>query len=876
MAPINLGINQEQLVNESIDEVVLRLLGLDNINDLDYDTYKTLLKERLVKARNRPIPTEEDQKLRDEYSRVRGSTGRFRVNKKPRTSFNALPGRPRQQQNVATPNQKLLPGSAGGQVAVQQQQKQAAQTQQDIMGTMEFLTNIVSPSLTRIEQSLTNILGNLQSQQTAEAKASEQARRTGQKQQKRSREESREGGFGLLQGFKNTARKVLTPVNDVLGAVFKFISNIFLGILALGLVEFLKDPAGFLRGVANAIIGFANFVISGIFNFVLAPVNLFISGLNTSLQGLAAAINNTIGQIPGVPPITIPTIPNVQSPQIPYIPAPSEPNEPQKTNNKQVPTMESGGQVHGGSGQRVRGAGPDTQLVALQPGEIVFSKKAVDHYGADTLLGMNAIGGGTNRPGMARVSSVSGGGILPTMSGGGIVLNPPTMDAYLKAAAAASNEGIDLGSQITSTYRSAAKQQELIDRFNAGDPNVFTPAAVGKSPHQQGWSIDMNAGSSANQWMRKNGGKFGFRWQGDRDPVHFDFMNDQPNDYWLQEGRTGWQNSGGQTAVSPQQTAMGNSSNNNPDFWTLAAIASLESGNPQGRADVAQSIYNRAASGGVYTGSGSVKDIINASGQYQPVSQSNASLWAAIKDKQSAIAAVESHSRGKGRGQSLIEAAVRAITDPALKKDALAFIGSRTDFSTPSAMSVHADYRGTHRADEVSRHGHVFGWFVGPGAVTYGTKVKGQAGAAAISGSPGSSTPPSSNSKFGDPELDRMYQESYDEVMANMFGIGPEGGGGLGGNYKNPNPYNEGYSTTINSQGAGMPFVSPGRMTTPPGPPRGRRGDAKVAIPVSTGGGETGSSAIAGNNSPVMMFDPQNRSNPDIMVVQAIYNMVTV
>ena len=872
MAPINLGNNQEQLVNESIDGVILRLLGLDDINDLDYDTYKTLLKERLVTARIKPIPTEEDQKLRDEYARVRGFTGRFKVNKKPRTSFNALPGRSRQQQNVATPNQKLLPGTRGGQVAVQQQQQQAAKTQQDIMGTMEFLTNIVSPALTRIEQSLTNILGNLKSQQTAEAKASEQARRTGQKENKKSREESREGGSGLLQGFKNTAKKILSPVNDVLGAVFKFISNIFLGILALGLVDFLKDPMGFLRGIANAIIGFANFVIRGIFNFVMAPLNLFINGLNTAMQGLASAINSTIGAIPGVPQITLPTIPNAQAPQIPYFQPPQQSNEPQKTNNKQVPTMESGGQVHGASGQRVRGAGPDTQLVALQPGEVVFSKKAVDHYGADTLLGMNAIGGGTNRPGMANVTSVSGGGMIPTMSGGGIVLNPPTMDAYLKAAAAASNEGIDLGSQITSTYRSAAKQQELIDRAAAGDPNVFTPAAVGKSPHQQGWSIDMNSGSAANLWMRKNGGKYGFRWQGDSDPVHFDFLNDQPNDYWLQEGRTGWQKSGGQTAVSPQQTAMGNSNNNNPDFWALAAIASLESGNPQGRADVAQSIYNRAASGGVYSGSGSVKGIITASGQYQPVGDSNPSLWAAIKDKESAIAAIESNPNGRGRGQSLIEAAARAITDPALKKDALEFIGSRTDFSTPSAMSVHGEYRGAHRADEVSRHGHVFGWFVGPGAVTYGNKVKGQAGAAAISGSPGAGTPSSSPSSSSpaqtalDKEIADMREAAFNEVMGISKGTGADG-----------RPVNEGYSTTIDSQGAGMPSVSPGRMTTPPGPPLSAMRQAALdeVMADTPKGSQGGSTAIAGNNSEAPMFDPQNRGNPDIMVVQAIYNMVT-
>ena len=37
-------------------------------------------------------------------------------------------------------------------------------------------------------------------------------------------------------------------------------------------------------------------------------------------------------------------------------------------------------------------------------------------------------------------------------------------------------------------------------------------------------------------------------------------------------------------------------------------------------------------------------------------------------------------------------------------------------------MKVHERYRGTHRAKEVERGGHVFGFFVGPGAVELGKK----------------------------------------------------------------------------------------------------------------------------------------------------------
>jgi hypothetical protein len=65
-----------------------------------------------------------------------------------------------------------------------------------------------------------------------------------------------------------------------------------------------------------------------------------------------------------------------------------------------------GGQVPG-SGNK------DTVSAMLTPGEFVMSKGAVQRYGVDTLAGMNAAAGGTNKP------SLMGG--KPAYSGGGLV-----------------------------------------------------------------------------------------------------------------------------------------------------------------------------------------------------------------------------------------------------------------------------------------------------------------------------------------------------------------------------------------------------------------------------------------------------------------------
>ena len=126
------------------------------------------------------------------------------------------------------------------------------------------------------------------------------------------------------------------------------------------------------------------------------------------------------------------------------------------------------------------------------------------------------------------------------MYGRPIILNPSTMKAWKRVVNAAAKDGVNLPMGVTSSYRSPEQQQALIDAAQAGDPNAISPAAVGTSPHGQGWAVDIDYYSKANEWMRDKGSKFGFKWQGEGDPVHFDFYNNEPNDKWLRPGKNKW------------------------------------------------------------------------------------------------------------------------------------------------------------------------------------------------------------------------------------------------------------------------------------------------------------------------------------------------
>ena len=66
-------------VKENIDSRILRLLGLEDVFDLDYSTYATLLKEKLIEVTRgrKTVPHEEVELLTKEFKRVRTKEGRF-------------------------------------------------------------------------------------------------------------------------------------------------------------------------------------------------------------------------------------------------------------------------------------------------------------------------------------------------------------------------------------------------------------------------------------------------------------------------------------------------------------------------------------------------------------------------------------------------------------------------------------------------------------------------------------------------------------------------------------------------------------------------------------------------------------------------------
>lgn len=140
------------------------------------------------------------------------------------------------------------------------------------------------------------------------------------------------------------------------------------------------------------------------------------------------------------------------------------------------------------------------------------------------------------------------------------------------------------------------------------------------------------------------------------------------------------------------------------DFWTLVAAASREDGDPQGRADVAQSVYNRLASG-AYSGK-TIRDLILGTWQFEPTwrypngpKKGNGnpnSEWFNITDSKSAAAAT-------GMSENAMKSVASQLLNASLQKNAREFVQGRTDFT---------GYSKSQRSGQILRKSgdNYFGW----------------------------------------------------------------------------------------------------------------------------------------------------------------------
>jgi hypothetical protein len=493
------GTREEDLVNEDVDERILRILGLDEVFDIDYGTYLTLLREKLAEARmvDRKISTEESMLLTDEFKRVRGNVGRFRIRRKKITSENLGVTGP-----IRVSTEKFYLTSKA---VIPQPATPVTESSEDIKD--------ISEAIDKILKSLTDQNKLTKKKADEERKSDEQRRRT-----KREAELEKP-----IQKAAALVKKIVAPFQSILDRIMRFIQFTLLGYFVDKILKWFADPENerkikvlgrFLKDWWPALL-----TAYGLF---ATPFGLFVRSTLKMLRGFIPTMARFIAANPWMAPATLATIgaatkikesermkplteksqedinKTLQSKESPWyqklgasfagqsLNAPGGPKNPiglpmsgsmyngggkiRKDNFVDVNDIafDGGGGIDNDSGLRITGAGPDTQLIAAQPGEIMISKKAVDKYGANFFLGLNKRAGGTNIPRMVNnIQLAQGGGMV---GGFGRVMAPQTGGQTQWAKKGARSVFQMFGMNVPGTERPATYSSSDVNRYNRLNP----------------------------------------------------------------------------------------------------------------------------------------------------------------------------------------------------------------------------------------------------------------------------------------------------------------------------------------------------------------------------------------------------------------------
>ena len=136
---------------------------------------------------------------------------------------------------------------------------------------------------------------------------------------------------------------------------------------------------------------------------------------------------------------------------------------------------------------------------------------------------------------------------------------------------------------------------------------------------------------------------------------------------------------GGSTPASSGGAGGGALPTENQDLYTTAALASMEGGSDQARADVAQAVYNRMGQRGM-----SATEVATERGQFAVMFDENDNIDPDAKNITSLEAAVQFRMKKKGETAEVAEQQIRqtiaAMRNPELVKNSQTFVQDRTSF----------------------------------------------------------------------------------------------------------------------------------------------------------------------------------------------------
>ena len=314
----------------------------------------------------------------------------------------------------------------------------------------------LNESIQSITDSVTSIHQTLLDQQELDKDKQDDIAIDAEQDTRDAKESSREGGSSIGEGLKKTGAKMLAPVTNAFDQIKEWLFKFFAAKAIMMFIKWFSDPtnAKKVSSLFRFIKDWWPAILTGILLFagsMLGPGGIII-GITALVVGFIPKIVNSIKTLFGFTKdvnkeaakgekeadkalkgegtetssdkFTEEDIGSTVTPR--NFDDLSEGEQKNLNQMMEKKNFNKGGEVPGTGNQ-------DTVPAMLTPGEFVMSKGAVEQYGIDTLEGMNAAAGGTNKPEEVTppVKAMKGGGpVMPQTplvrgySGGGEVLPP--------------------------------------------------------------------------------------------------------------------------------------------------------------------------------------------------------------------------------------------------------------------------------------------------------------------------------------------------------------------------------------------------------------------------------------------------------------------
>ena len=316
----------DSVENEDIDPRILKLLGLEDVFDIDYDTYKTLLRERMAAGRmpDSKIPTEEVQLLTDEFKRVKSKTGRFKV-KGQKIKKESFVGK---KKPTVTKAIKALPGRVTPKDTVDAEviTPEGKEPIDEVLGQLALKLN-------KVDENVKKIINTSVEKEKEEKETQDDERIETDKEKKSAKEKKRESA-GITKVVSGVVSKAMAPAKATFDFLNEFFKKFLFATVIAEIIRFLKNPIEYFRPIVewiNSAIVAINKKVASVITSTLQPINDALTGFNQGLSTIQNSVNGIINNVPGlkhiIPPLDlgqIPLIPiqkiieKVTIPQIPY------------------------------------------------------------------------------------------------------------------------------------------------------------------------------------------------------------------------------------------------------------------------------------------------------------------------------------------------------------------------------------------------------------------------------------------------------------------------------------------------------------------------------------------------------------------------------